>query len=146
MVEKPLATSVGDIIAFQQNIPVVTGVDVLVVGGGPAGIAAAIAAARAGARTALVERYGFLGGNATAGLVGPFMTSFSDDGETQLVKGVFDELVRRMEAIGGSIHPANVRAGSAYSGFIVKGHDHCSCTPSSCTPWLRTSGCKAWSL
>lgn len=73
MVEKPLATSVGDIIAFQQNVPVVTGVDVLVVGGGPAGIAAAIAAARAGARTALVERYGFLGGNATVGLVGEYM-------------------------------------------------------------------------
>ena len=44
--------------------------DVVVVGGGPAGLAAAVAAAGAGARTALVERYGFLGGMATAGRVG----------------------------------------------------------------------------
>jgi succinate dehydrogenase/fumarate reductase flavoprotein subunit len=43
--------------------------DVVVVGGGAAGLAASVAAARAGARTALVERYGFLGGMATAGMV-----------------------------------------------------------------------------
>ena len=43
--------------------------DVVVVGGGSAGLAAAIAAGSAGARTALVERYGFLGGMATAGMV-----------------------------------------------------------------------------
>ena len=109
---------------YETNIPIVADVDVLVVGGGPAGIGAAIAAARGGARTALVERYGFLGGNATAGLVGPFMTSYSDDGKTQLVRGVFEELVQRMEQVGGAIHPEKVRAGSAYAGFFVKGHDH----------------------
>lgn len=43
--------------------------DVVVVGGGAAGLAASVAAARAGARTALVERYRFLGGVATAGMV-----------------------------------------------------------------------------
>src|SRR5262249_17954842 len=43
--------------------------DVVVVGGGAAGLAAAVSAAGAGARTALVERYGFLGGMATAGMV-----------------------------------------------------------------------------
>ncbi|MFC7968390.1 FAD-dependent oxidoreductase, partial [Streptomyces cinereoruber] len=47
---------------------------VLVVGGGPAGIGAAIGAANAGARVVLVERYGFLGGNATAALVMPLMS------------------------------------------------------------------------
>jgi succinate dehydrogenase/fumarate reductase flavoprotein subunit len=46
--------------------------DVLVVGGGPAGIAASIAAAREGARTLLIERHGFLGGMGTAGMVGSF--------------------------------------------------------------------------
>ena len=52
------------------------------------------------------------------------MTSYSDDGKTQLVRGVFEELVQRMEQVGGAIHPEKVRAGSAYAGFFVKGHDH----------------------
>ncbi|TNC24217.1 FAD-dependent oxidoreductase [Amycolatopsis alkalitolerans] len=95
----------------------------LVVGGGPAGIAAAIAAARSGARTRLVERYGYLGGNLTAGLVGPCMTSFSLDGSEQLIRGVFDELVRRMAELGQARHPSEIPAGSAYSGFIEFGHD-----------------------
>jgi FAD-dependent oxidoreductase family protein len=97
--------------------------DVLVVGGGPAGIGAAVAAARAGARTVLVERYGSLGGNLTAGLVGPCMTSFSLDGRTQLIRGVFDEFVRRMEAMGQALHPTRTSAADAYAGFIEYGHD-----------------------
>jgi 2-polyprenyl-6-methoxyphenol hydroxylase-like FAD-dependent oxidoreductase len=111
-------------VLVNRRLPVRGAYDVIVAGGGPAGIAAAVAAAREGARTALVERYGFLGGNATAGLVGPFMTAYSDDGTTQLVRGIFDELVRRMEAAGGAIHPEQVRAGSAYAGYFVRGHDH----------------------
>ncbi len=54
-----------------RNIPVLDEVDVVVAGGGPAGIIAAIAAARNGAKTLLVENRGFLGGNATLGL--PFL-------------------------------------------------------------------------
>ena len=111
-------------VKFSSDIPVVDHVDVLVVGGGPAGIAAAVGAARAGARTALVEIYGFLGGMATAGLVGPFMTSFSGDGQSQLIGGIFDELVQRMVEIGGAIHPRDVRAGSAEAGYYIFGHDH----------------------
>ncbi|MEM3384421.1 MAG: FAD-dependent oxidoreductase [Nitrososphaeria archaeon] len=53
----------------ERKIPVVADVDVLVAGGGVSGIAAAISAARLGAKVLLVERYGFLGGMATAGLV-----------------------------------------------------------------------------
>ena len=51
--------------------------DVVVVGGGPSGVAAALGASRTGAKVLLIERYGFIGGMATAGLVGPFMTSFA---------------------------------------------------------------------
>jgi len=53
----------------ERKIPVVADVDVLVCGGGVAGVAAAVCAARNGASAMLVERYGFLGGMATAGLV-----------------------------------------------------------------------------
>jgi 2-polyprenyl-6-methoxyphenol hydroxylase-like FAD-dependent oxidoreductase len=108
---------------YSRTIPVGEPVDVLVVGGGPAGIAAAVAAARGGARTLLVERYGYLGGNLTAGLVGPCMTSFSLDGTEQLIRGVFDELVRRMVELGQARHPSEIPASSAYCGFIEYGHD-----------------------
>lgn len=72
---------------------------VLVCGGGPAGIAAAVAAARNGADTLLVERYGFLGGMATAGLVNPFMTWFA--GKEQIIEGIFQEIIDRLKAKGG---------------------------------------------
>jgi glycine/D-amino acid oxidase-like deaminating enzyme len=77
--------------------------DVLVIGGGPAGIAAATCAARHGARTLLVERYGFLGGMGTAGGVTNFAGLYGKrEGETvQLVHGVVDELLERIERLGG---------------------------------------------
>jgi hypothetical protein len=54
----------------ERAVPAIVDADVVVVGGGSAGLAAAITAARLGARTALIERYGFLGGNATSAWVG----------------------------------------------------------------------------
>ncbi|MBC8232191.1 FAD-dependent oxidoreductase [bacterium] len=51
-----------------KELPVVAEADVVVAGGGPGGIMAALAAARTGAKTLLIEHYGFLGGMATAGL------------------------------------------------------------------------------
>ena len=113
----------NDQVTYSRTIPVAAETELLVVGGGPAGIAAAIAGARNGARTMLLERYGYLGGNLTAGLVGPCMTSYSLDGKQQLIKGIFEEFVLRMEAMGGAIHPSKIPAGSEYCGFIVFGHD-----------------------
>jgi hypothetical protein len=75
--------------------------DVLVVGGGNAGCAAAIAAARHGARTLLAERYGFLGGTATAAMVGPWMTFHS--GRERIVGGIAQEIVERLVGLGGSL-------------------------------------------
>lgn len=111
-----------DTIRYEADVPVASDSDVLVVGAGPAGIAAAISSARNGASTTLIEKNGFVGGNLTAGLVGPCMTSYSLDGEQQLIKGVFEELVLRMEAIGGALHPSGIPASSEYCGFIEHGH------------------------
>jgi hypothetical protein len=89
--------------------------DVLVVGGGNAGCAAAIAAARHGARTLLVERYGFLGGTATASMVGPWMTFHS--GSQRIVGGIAQEIVERLVRKGGS--PGHVHDSSDYVASIT---------------------------
>jgi hypothetical protein len=84
--------------------------DVLVVGGGNAGCAAALAAARCGTRVLLVERYGFLGGTATASMVGPWMTFHS--GDDRIVGGIAQEMVERLVARGGS--PGHLHDASDY--------------------------------
>lgn len=76
--------------------------DVIVCGGGLAGIAAAISSARLGARTLLIERYGFLGGLSTAGLVNPFMSYQTSDGK-QLIGGIFTEIIERMSSLGAML-------------------------------------------
>jgi len=80
---------------------VATEVDVVVCGGGIAGTMAAVAAARAGARTALVERYGFLGGNATAGAVAQFNSWQTVNGRT-VVAGLAAEVVERLRVYGAA--------------------------------------------
>ncbi len=74
--------------------------DVVVFGGGPAGMMAAIAAARSGASVALIERYGFLGGMATAGYVAP-LSEFAFEGE-RIIGGIPWEFINRLEALGGA--------------------------------------------
>lgn len=89
--------------------------DVLVIGGGNAGCAAAIAAARHGAKTLLVERYGFLGGTATAAMVGPWMTFHS--GSKRIVGGIAQEIVDRLVRKGGS--PGHLHDSSDYVSTIT---------------------------
>ncbi|WJH33449.1 FAD-dependent oxidoreductase [Paenibacillus sp. CC-CFT747] len=80
--------------------------DVVVAGGGPSGIAAAVASARLGARTLLAERYGFLGGAGTAMMVNPWMSYWASGGnQVQLIFGVLQELIDRMTAMGMYGHP-----------------------------------------
>ncbi|MFZ7945928.1 FAD-dependent oxidoreductase [Neobacillus sp. 19] len=88
--------------------------DVVVAGGGPAGINAAIASGRAGAKTLLIERYGFLGGMSTIALVYPWMTYHTNSGK-QVIKGIAEEIVERLMEIGGS--PGHLRdtVGFTYS-------------------------------
>lgn len=81
-----------------KQIPVVATVDVLVAGGGPAGIAAALAAAREGARTLLVERYGYLGGMITGAHVVAILGA--GDGYEAKARGITLEIRQRLENLG----------------------------------------------
>ncbi len=80
-------------IGYSATVPVQASYDVAVVGGGPAGVVAAIAAARLGCSVLLVERFGALGGTGTNGLVNAF-NPFSD-GERALVRGIGLEILQR---------------------------------------------------
>jgi hypothetical protein len=98
--------------------------NVLVVGGGPAGIGAAIGAAKAGADVVLVERFGFLGGNATAALVMPLMSFHTQNHPVEhmdtvknlfpadhgpgepVIAGALSEFLERLVQSGGAIAPS----------------------------------------
>lgn len=97
-------------------VPVVHEADVVVIGGGPAGVCAAVAAAEEGADTLLVERYGFLGGMATAGLVNPFMPYRV--GSEQVNAGAFQRMIDGFEKLGGWSHQPH--APSAFDPEIAK--------------------------
>ncbi|MBE5783854.1 MAG: FAD-dependent oxidoreductase [Clostridiales bacterium] len=98
--------------------------DIIVVGGGPAGMCAAIAAARLGAKVTLVEQGAFCGGMATRGLVGPFMTCYDRKGENMIIRGLFEEIVNRMVERGYALHPSQIHAGTAFTSWITVGHEH----------------------
>jgi hypothetical protein len=85
------------------EVPVVAEADIVVVGGGPAGLAAAVAASRNGARTLLVERYGYLGGMASGGMV--LLLDDMCDRHSRTVAGIAHEIVERLVKIGGAVVP-----------------------------------------
>jgi 2-polyprenyl-6-methoxyphenol hydroxylase-like FAD-dependent oxidoreductase len=106
-----------------RNATIATDTDVLVVGGGPAGLGAAIGAAQTGSRVVLAERYGFLGGNATAALVMPLMSFHTQKGHPDAPKsmrimpndhgpgdpvigGVLQDLLERLIRNDGAITPS----------------------------------------
>ncbi|RAU96575.1 FAD-dependent oxidoreductase [Paenibacillus sp. YN15] len=91
---------------MSQQTPQILDTDIVVCGGGPAGINAALAAGRSGAKTLLIERYGFLGGMSTIALVYPWMT-FHTEGGKQVIAGIAQEIVDRLQAEGAS--PGHVR-------------------------------------
>lgn len=95
----------GKVIQPERPLTVVNETDVLVVGGGPAGFAAAVAAARAGAKTTLVERYGYFGGQWTGGLVLLVISSHArENGQlVKVLRGIGDELLERLTRIDGAV-------------------------------------------
>jgi FAD dependent oxidoreductase len=110
-------------VRFTANIPVLAECDVLVVGGGSAGSSAAIAASRTGARTILVERFGFLGGTGTA-VLDTFYGYFTPGSmEKKVVGGIPDEVAARLEARGVLLKRPNTYgagAGLTYDPEVLK--------------------------
>lgn len=111
-------------ITYQKEIPLYGSYDVAVLGGGPAGVCAAIAAARGGAKTLLVETNAALGGMATSALVSPLMTVYDRDGERLTVGGIYREIVERLKRYDAVIEPEQVESSSVYTSFIEKYHRH----------------------
>jgi len=111
-------------INYNKKLDIIGEYDVAVIGGGPGGVCAAIAAARNGAKTVLIERTGMLGGMATSGLVGPFMTCYNQSGTMQIVKGLFEEIVERTVKEQGCLHPSEIKPKTRYTSYIDKYHSN----------------------
>ena len=93
-----------------SDLPVLREVDVLVVGGGSAGVAAATTCGRNGLKTALIEKYGFCGGSAVAGMSGTICgmylaTDDSNKEPQQVVYGFTEEFRQKLKAKGGVTEP-----------------------------------------
>jgi hypothetical protein len=100
-----------------REIKVLKEADVVVVGGGPGGFASAISAARSGAKTVLIERYGHLGGMATGGLVNIF-PNLSDISGKQHIFGLNQEIIDRMKAKNAAFCPNKEDWGTTESKVI----------------------------
>ena len=89
-------------IPFTQDIPIIAQTDVLVIGAGPAGICAAIAAAQEEVDVLLIDQMGFCGGMATAALVGPILGVYHWDTGARILGGIPYRLLSLMEKAGGA--------------------------------------------
>jgi FAD dependent oxidoreductase len=99
--------------------------DVVVVGGGPAGIMAASAAARAGCSTLLIERYGFLGGAGTAGGLSTFcgLHARTYGADVRVIRGLADELLDRLGKLNGLNAPhLTIADGIAAQAFDISAY------------------------
>ena len=105
----------------EKKLPVSYDVDVLVCGGGPSGIAAAVSAAKNGAEVLLIERFNCLGGQGPVGLVTSFMSMSAYTGGRQVIKGVFEEFTNLLEEMGGCIKPPHLAEERPY--FSVNRHE-----------------------
>ncbi len=95
----------GKVIQPERTLPILHETDVLVVGGGPAGFAAAVAAARAGAKTVIAERFGYFGGQWTGGLVLVVISTHAKENgqKVQVCRGIGGDLLDRLSKINGAI-------------------------------------------
>ncbi|MHA2392661.1 MAG: FAD-dependent oxidoreductase [Promethearchaeota archaeon] len=108
-----------------RNVPILTETDVLVIGGGPAGISAALAAAREGVDTMLVERYGCFGGVITQAMIGTIAWyRYSKTIDAGGIGLEFEKRAKKMGAtinIFGNIKNKDMRASLEQEGLIVNG-------------------------
>ena len=109
--DKQFRPGIKTVTETAREIKVLSEADVIVVGGGPGGFAAALAAARSGARTILLERYGHLGGMATGGLVN-IIPNLADIYGNRYIAGICQEFIDRMLAQDAGFAPDKADWGS----------------------------------
>jgi hypothetical protein len=117
-----LANRIRTIPEPNKTVDVVRECDVVVVGGGPGGIGAAVSAARNGADTVLIERYGYLGGMGTGGLV-TIIPCLSDFDGTMQIGGINQEWIERLATREAETHPPEETWGSTDKRLIAYWND-----------------------
>lgn len=110
----------GKIVRPSVTVPTIEETDVLVVGGGAAGCTAAIAAARAGVKVTLVERYNHFGGLVTGGLVFAILGHWANKGSIQVIRGIGEEMMRRLESLPYGITPRKPGKNQSVDGEAYK--------------------------
>ena len=111
-------------IQFAKEIPYYGHFDVIVLGGGPSGVCAAMEAAELNRKVLLAESTGMLGGMATSGLVGPFMTCYDREGNVPVVGGIFRKIIDKLTEYNAVYKPEELDAPSIHTSFIEKYHRH----------------------